>query len=109
MSETGTEVIEYHPEENRYTISVDGEQAGFAAYTDTDAGRDFDHTVIDKAFGGRGLAGKVVGKALADTVADGKAIIPSCSFVHRYVTKNPEYLAHVPAQTRAAMDLPDPA
>ena len=44
---------------NRYRITVDGAEAGFADYRDSGDRRDFHHTEIDKAFGGQGLAGKL--------------------------------------------------
>jgi predicted GNAT family acetyltransferase len=81
------------PEQHRYEISVDGKQAGLAAYRDSGDQRDFHHTEIDKAFGGQGLATKLIAFALADTKAAGKQIVPSCSFVEAYVAKHPEYAA----------------
>lgn len=75
----------------QYKITVDGEQAGFADYIERGDQRIFHHTVIDKAFGGRGLAGILVGKALADTRAAGKRVVPTCSFVEAYITKHPEF------------------
>lgn len=77
--------------QDRYEITVDGTPAGFAAYTDEGDRRIFHHTEIDPAFGGRGLGGKLVGAALADTAAAGKQIVPTCSFVVAYVAKHPEY------------------
>lgn len=103
-----TEQITHQPEQHRYVIAVDGAEAGFAAYQDAGANRDFDHTVIDSAFGGQGLAGKVVEHALSDTEASGLGIIPTCSYVHKYVIKNSAHLAHVPADVRARLDLPNP-
>lgn len=79
------------PEQQRYEISVDGVRAGLADYRDSGDQRDFHHTEIDKAFGGQGLATKLIAAALADTRAAGKRIVPSCSFVAAYVAKHPEY------------------
>jgi len=79
------------PEQRRYEISVDGVRAGLAAYHDNGDQRDFHHTEIDKAFSGRGLGGKLIAAALADTKATGKRIVASCSFVEAYVAKHPEY------------------
>lgn len=78
-------------EEHRYEISVDGVRAGLADYRDSGDQRDFHHTEIDKAFGGQGLATKLIAAALADTQAAGKRIVPTCSFVEAYVEKHPEY------------------
>lgn len=76
---------------HKFEITVDGEKAGFADYVDTGEQRIFHHTVIEQAFGGRGLASALIGAALADTRAAGRRIVPMCSFVEGYVTKHPEY------------------
>ena len=75
----------------QYRITVDGVQAGFADYIEKGDQRIFHHTVIDKAFGGRGLASTLIGAALDDTRAAGKRVVPTCSFVEAYITKHPEY------------------
>ncbi|MGV0749372.1 GNAT family N-acetyltransferase [Mycolicibacter heraklionensis] len=75
----------------QYKITVDGEQAGFADYIERGDQRIFHHTVIDKAFGGRGLASTLIGAALTDTRAAGKRVVPTCSFVEAYITKHPEF------------------
>ncbi|HEU0191915.1 MAG TPA: GNAT family N-acetyltransferase [Mycobacterium sp.] len=77
--------------DRQYEISVDGVRAGFAAYVDSAGQRIFHHTVIDEAFGGRGLGTELIGAALADTRAAGKRIVPVCSFVEAYLAKHPEY------------------
>ena len=103
-----SEQITHQPDQKRYIITVDGTQAGFASYEEDGGNRDFDHTVVDKEFGGKGLAGKVVEFALADTEASGLGIIPTCSFVHKFVIKNPQHLPHVPADVRTRLELPNP-
>ena len=75
----------------QYQITVDGERAGFADYIDNGDQRNFHHTVIDKAFGGRGLAGTLIDAALTDTRAAGKRVLQTCSFVEAYITKHPEF------------------
>ncbi len=97
-SETFT--LAHDAEASRYTISHDGEQIGFADYHqsgETDAGgiRDFDHTVVSPAWGGRGLAGALVDYALTDTVDAGYRIRPTCSYVERYVGKHPQWQDHL--------------
>ena len=84
--------IEHDAATKRYVITVDGEQAGFADYSDADdATRDFNHTVIDPKFRGQGLSGKLVKGALDDTRAADKKIIPTCSAVEHFVEKNADY------------------
>ena len=83
--------VEHNEAGHRYVIEVDGQQAGFANYHETGDVRDFNHTVIDPAFRGRGLSGKLIKAALADTRSAGKQIVPSCSAVENFIAKNPEY------------------
>ena len=87
MSETVTR--ESDPE--RFEISVDEGVAGFAEFVDHDGQRIFFHTEIDKAYGGRGLAGHVVAHALAATRTEGLRVVPECEFVAKYVAKHPEF------------------
>lgn len=82
-------------EADRFTISVDGTQAGFTEFIDhtTDSGsqRIFPHTEIDEAFGGRGLATILVAEAVESTRAAGLRIVPVCSMVAGYLDKHPEF------------------
>ncbi|MEQ3552923.1 GNAT family N-acetyltransferase [Pseudonocardia nematodicida] len=70
---------------SRYEVRVDGELAGLAAYVDRDDQRIFYHTEIRDEFGGRGLGGVLVSRALADARAAGRRIVPMCPFVARWV------------------------
>lgn len=88
--------------DKQYLITVDGENAGFADYVDAGDQRIFHHTVIDKAFGGRGLGTTLIAAALQDTRAAGKRIVPTCSFVEVYLTKHPEYADLVDPVTEQA-------
>lgn len=81
-------------EADRFSISVDGQPAGFTEYIDfRDHGnqRIFPHTEIDDAFGGRGLATILVGQALQSTRAAGLRVVPVCSMVAHYIEKHPEF------------------
>lgn len=87
-----TEVTE---EQDRFTISVDGRQAGFTEFIDHDGQRIFPHTVVDEEFSGRGLATILVREALESTRDAGLRIVPVCSMVAGFVEKNPEFNAIV--------------
>ena len=51
--------------------------------------RDFLHTEVDEAYGGRGLAGDLVSFALADVKASGLRIVAHCPYVARWLGKHP--------------------
>jgi len=77
-------------ERTQYELTVDGEQAGLAAYIDRDGQRIFHHTEIGENFGGRGLGSTLIGKALADTRSAGLRIVAVCPFVAKYLEKHHE-------------------
>lgn len=85
--------VAHEPDNNRYAIYLGETLAGFADYRPTarGEGRAFVHTEIDKAFGGRGLAGTLVTQALTDTRDAGLRIVPYCPFVVAWLQKHPEF------------------
>lgn len=91
--------VEVRPLEGRdaYGIFFTGEDnpVGHADFLDRE-GRDgvdgperiFHHTVVDPAYGGRGLAGVLTEQALAETKAQGYTVVPVCTYVAGWIAKN---------------------
>ena len=75
----------------RYLITVDGRDAGYADYIQGDGVRDFHHTVIDPEFRGQGLSKPLIQAALDDTRVAGDKVRPLCSAVAGFIEKHPEY------------------
>ncbi|BBX19355.1 GNAT family N-acetyltransferase [Mycolicibacterium duvalii] len=78
-------------EADRFTISVDGQRAGFTEYVDRDGQRIFPHTEIDDQFSGRGLGSLLVAGALEQTRDAGLRVVAVCSMVAGYIDKHPEF------------------
>jgi len=79
-------VVVRNDEKSRYELHLDDVVAGFTEFEPDDHGRlVFPHTVIDPAFGGRGLGTVLVRDALADVAARGETVVPVCPFVVKYV------------------------
>ena len=81
-----------------YEVSLaDGTVAGSAFFLPGSGGDDeriFHHTVVDKEFGGRGLATILVAEALEDSRARGVTVVPVCSlFVKKLAETGDDYLA----------------
>ncbi len=91
---------------SRFTVLVDGEVAGFAAYRRSGSTISFTHTQIDERFEGRGLGSVLVRSALDAARAEGAAVLPFCPFVRRYISRHREYLDLVPVDQRARFELP---
>ncbi|WP_420099950.1 GNAT family N-acetyltransferase [Corynebacterium sp.] len=75
----------------RYVLTVGEATAGYAAYVQVGQVRDFNHTVIDPAYRGRGLSVPLISAALDATRAEGFGVLPSCSAVAGFIAKNPGY------------------
>lgn len=91
MSEQNT-TISHQAEQSRFIIEVDGQEAGFASYAVTSDGvRNYDHTVIDPDFRGRGLSSPLIRFALDDARKEGLKIRQTCSAVEHFINKNEDY------------------
>lgn len=87
-------------EPDRFTISVEGQPAGFTQFVQRDGQRVFFHTEVNDQFEGRGLATILVGEALAATKQPGIRIVPVCKLVAAYCAKHPEFDDVVDPPTR---------
>ncbi|WP_070379137.1 GNAT family N-acetyltransferase [Rhodococcus sp. WMMA185] len=86
-----TTTVEHCVAESRFEVFVDGQLAGYADYAERSGVRDFHHTVTYPQFRGQGLAAEVVKAALDDTKARGLSVIPSCSYVAKYISEHSGY------------------
>ena len=78
-------------ERSRYELHLDGQRVGLADYYERGDVVVIPHTETLPAFGGRGLAAKLVRFALDDIAARGKRVNPACPYVAAFIRRNPEY------------------
>jgi predicted GNAT family acetyltransferase len=87
-----TEVTD-QPDRSHFEVTVDGAQAGFAAYRLR--GDDvivFTHTEIDDAYAGRGLGGILARGALDQVRAAGqRRVVALCPFISAWIKRHPDY------------------
>jgi uncharacterized protein len=79
------------PEDDRFTIGVEGQTVGSAYFADRDGTRVFYHTEVDGEYEGRGLATILAAEALSATKDAGMRIIPVCELVAAYLDKHHDY------------------
>jgi predicted GNAT family acetyltransferase len=77
--------------DGRYELSIHGEVVGVSTYRDIGERRVFDHTEVDSAYEGHGLASKLVTFALDDVRDKGKRIVARCAMVKAHVEKHHEW------------------
>ncbi|MGA8543654.1 MAG: GNAT family N-acetyltransferase [Mycobacterium sp.] len=77
--------------DGKYTIAVESQTVGLAAFADRDNKRVFYHTEVEDQFEGRGLASILVEEALQATRADGKRVVAVCPMVAAFIKKHQEF------------------
>ncbi|MBP7453736.1 MAG: N-acetyltransferase [Ottowia sp.] len=80
-----------NPERQRYEATRDTQVLGYSVYRDLGDVVELPHTVVEPAFEGQGIASAVVRFALDDIRASGRQVLPTCSFVARYIQRHPTY------------------
>lgn len=102
-----TTIVRDNAEQGRYEVWVDDERAGFTDYRLSGERIAFTHTEVADAFGGRGLARKLVADALSDARRRGLGVLPFCPYVRKVIAENTDkYLDLVPVEDRARFQLP---
>src|SRR3954469_20780442 len=99
-------IVTDNSEGHRYEIAVDGAVAGFIDYHDRGERRALNHTEIDPAYEGQGLASTIGRAALGTARSPGKVVLPYCPFVRSYIDRHrDDYLDLVPEADRDKFQL----
>jgi uncharacterized protein len=98
-------VVTDAPEESRYELRVGGELAGFLTYHLRGHAISLNHTEVEPAFQGEGLATGLARFSLDDARRRGLAVLPFCPYVTSWIRKHPDYADLVPKDRRAEFGL----
>lgn len=81
-----------YEEQNLRTAAYEGDKlAGRCTYVVRDGLWELEHTIVDPAYGGQGIAGKLVQELAAQARERGIKIVPVCSYALKTFEKNAEY------------------
>jgi predicted GNAT family acetyltransferase len=75
----------------RFVAVIDGHEAYVKYRPADDKTLNFHHTYVPDELRGRGIAGKLVARALDLAREQGLAVIPTCSYVQGFLERHPEY------------------
>ncbi len=98
-AETAQVTITHHVQGQggKYNADVEGEDAnGYLEWEPKSASSNADvrvatHTVVPPEIGGRGIAGQLVERLVADARSQGFKIVPQCSYVEKKFDENPDW------------------
>ncbi|ERL55666.1 GNAT family N-acetyltransferase [Psychrobacter aquaticus] len=82
--------ITHNQAAKRFEVSIDN-QIGYISYQERDGKLIYDHTIVPRELGGRGVGSALVKHALDYAREQNKKVIPQCSFVSSYISKHSEY------------------
>ncbi|HEX7708213.1 MAG TPA: GNAT family N-acetyltransferase [Thermoanaerobaculia bacterium] len=82
--------VRHNEEESRFETVIDGRTA-FVDYRRNEGEIVLTHTEVPPELSGRGLANEIVKQALEYARANDLRVVPQCSFVQKYIERNPEY------------------
>lgn len=74
-------------------VAADGdEELGFLSYREDGTSVTIEHTVVQPQHRGRGVAAALAEHALRRLAeANGKRIVPQCSYIRDYIARHPEH------------------
>lgn len=73
-------------------ITIDGEEVGELTFVETPETITLDHTGVDPAHRGGGIADQLVRESLDElSTSTDKRIIPTCPYVVRWIDTHPDY------------------
>ena len=83
--------IRYEVEHGR-SAAYDGEnRVGIAEFEDADGRWVITHTEVDPAYGGQGIARRLIEEVIAAARRDGAKIVPLCSYAAKMMRRTDEY------------------
>ena len=83
--------IRYEVEHGR-SAAYDGEnRVGIAEFEDADGRWVITHTEVDPAYGGQGIARRLIEEVIAAARRDGAKIVPLCSYADKMMRRTDKY------------------
>ena len=83
--------IEHQPAKQRFEAALDGHHGRIEYHVDSGV-MTIEHTEVDRALEGRGVAGALVRAALEHARREGLKVEPKCEYTRSYMERHPETL-----------------
>lgn len=83
--------IIFNKEEKEAQAIDEGKKVGFCQYEEDGSLWKITHTVVDKKYGGQGLAGKLLDQVVSASRKTNKKILPICSYAVKKFDEDEKY------------------
>lgn len=83
--------IRYEVEHGRSAAYDKENRIGIAEFEDADGRWVITHTEVDPAYGGQGIARRLIEEIIAEARRTGKKIVPVCSYAEKMMRGREEY------------------
>ena len=83
--------IRYEVEQGRSAAYDKENRVGIAEFEDADGRWVITHTEVDPAYGGQGIARRLIEEVIAAARRDGAKIVPVCSYAEKMMRRTDEY------------------
>ena len=83
--------IRYEVEHGRSAAYDKENRVGIAEFEDADGRWVITHTEVDPAYGGQGIARRLIEEVIAAARRDGAKIVPLCSYADKMMRRTDEY------------------
>jgi predicted GNAT family acetyltransferase len=82
--------VRHDPTAREFSVEVEG-YIGALNYDLRGDTMTITHTLVPEAIGGRGVAAELMRVALQTARAEGRKVVPMCSYAVAYLRRHPEY------------------
>jgi predicted GNAT family acetyltransferase len=84
------EEIQHKQDKQRFAVHLEG-HVGYMSYVLHDGVIEYNHTIVPKELGGRGIGSELVKYGLAYARVNHLSVKPTCSFVAAFINKHDVY------------------
>jgi uncharacterized protein len=82
--------VQNNPAEKRFEATIDGHIAALY-YSSFEDKLYLNHTEVPEALQGKGIAGKLVERALEYAKVHQLPVVPMCPYANKFIQRNPQY------------------
>lgn len=85
-----TDPVIHNQSQHRFELQFEGALA-VCEYKEQGKAWHFTHTEVPESLRGKGIAARLASAALDEALAQGKTVVPLCSYISTFIARNAKY------------------